>query len=327
MKCINRFRISIIAIALISLMLFSGCSDKKFTKEYDITNENYAFSLTNISELNTVKAFAQDLCIASSDKTSDDVNDALFESGALFDVTSHETIYSSNAHERLYPASLTKVLTALIAIEKGDYDDVITVSKNAEIKESGAQLCGFKEGDKITLDQALHGLMMHSGNDAGVAIAEYISGSIEDFAELMNERANSLGATNSNFVNPHGLSDENHYTTAYDLYLIFNEAMKNEKFVELINMETWTTTYTLSDGSDKEITFNTTNRYLKGDEKSPEGITVVGGKTGTTNAAGACLILLSKDASDNQYISVILKAESGSVLYSEMSDILGEINK
>lgn len=326
MKCTNKVITSLITILTVSV-LFTGCADKKFTKEYDITNSDYAYNITNVAENLTLKPFAADLCVVSDNVLSDDIDDSLSEAAALFGVDSRQVLYAKNVNEKLYPASITKVLTALIALEKGKLDDVITVSKDAEIKESGAQLCGFKEGDKITLEQALHGLLMYSGNDAGVAIAEYISGSVEEFSDLMNETAKKLGATNSNFVNPHGLSDENHYTTAYDLYLIFNATMKYDKFVEIINTDSWTTSYTLSNGSSKEITFKTTNLYLKGDEKSPEGVTVIGGKTGTTNAAGSCLVLLSKNESGNPYISIVLKAGSRSILYTQMTDILGEINK
>lgn len=307
--------------------LFTGCTNKEFTKEYDITNTDYAYNIINSSENLTAKPFATDICVVSNNVMSDTVNSALSEAAALFDVNSHEVLYANNATEKLYPASLTKVLTALIALEKGNLDDVITCTKNVEIQEAGAQLCGFKEGDQITLEQALHGMLMYSGNDAAVAIAEYISGSVEDFATLMNEKAASIGATNSHFVNPNGLSDEDHYTTVYDLYLIFKEAIKNDKFLEIINLDSWPTTYTLADGSTKDITFKTTNLFLKGTVSAPEGVTVIGGKTGTTAAAGSCLILVSQDEAGDPFISVILKAENRSVLYTQMTDILGEINK
>jgi D-alanyl-D-alanine carboxypeptidase len=123
------------------------------------------------------------------------------------------------------------------------------------------------------------------------------------------------------------LSDENHYTTAYDLYLIFKEAIKYDKFIEIINTESWTTTYTLSNGNPKDITFKTTNLFLKGTAKAPEGVTVIGGKTGTTAAAGSCLILLSNNAEGKPFVSVVLKAENHSILYAQMTDILGQINK
>lgn len=327
MKCTNRKIARFLAVILVSTSLITGCTDKQFTKEYDIANTNYAYNIINSSETLTAKPFAADICVISDNVLSEDVDASLSSGAALFDVDSHDVLYANNATQRLYPASLTKVLTALLALEKGKLEDVITVSKNSEITESGAQLCGFKEGDQITLEQALHGLLMYSGNDAAVAIAEYVSGSVEEFSTLMNEKAASLGATNSHFVNPHGLSDEEHYTTAYDLYLIFKEAIKYDKFVEIINTDSWTTTYTLSNGSTKDITFKTTNLFLKGDATAPDGVTVIGGKTGTTSAAGSCLILLSQNASGQPFVSVILKAENRSILYTQMTDILGEINK
>lgn len=304
-----------------------GCGDREIAKEYDIEDATYSYVATGTVDNSVLTTFAEGICVASDNILSEDVDEKVLGAAALFDVNKCETLYSDNANEQLYPASITKIMTALLALEKGNLDDVITVSKNCEITESGAQLCGFKEGDKITLEQALHGLMMYSGNDAAVAIAEHIAGSVEAFADMMNERAKSLGATNSNFVNPHGLTDENHYTTVYDLYLIFNEAVKNEKFVELISTTEYTTSYTLSDGSAKEISFNTTNQYLKGDVAMPDGVVVVGGKTGTTAAAGSCLIIYAKDTVGNPYISVVLKAENRSTLYTQMSNLLSEINK
>lgn len=109
---------------------------------------------------------------------------------------------------------------------------------------SGSSICGLKPGDQLTLDQALYGLMLCSGNDAANVIAEYISGSTDKFAELMNKEAQALGATQSHFVNPHGLPDDNHYTTAYDLYLIFNAAIKDDRFVNYISTKKYTTSYT-----------------------------------------------------------------------------------
>lgn len=326
MKCINKKGLCLLFGIFLSFQI-TGCGDRKIEKEYNMEDGVYSYVSVDASANNVLKPFAQDICVAAENILSDDVDENVLAAAALFDVNKCETLYSDNANERLHPASVTKIMTALIALENGNLEDMITVSKNCEITESGAQLCGFKEGDKITLDQALHGLMMYSGNDAGVAIAEHIAGSVDNFAVMMNEKAKSLGATNTNFVNPHGLTDENHYTTAYDLYLIFNEAVKNEKFVELISKTEFTTSYILSNGSSKEITFNTTNQYLKGDASMPEGVIVVGGKTGTTAAAGSCLILYAKDSVDNPYISVILKAENRSILYTQMSNLLSEINK
>ena len=144
--------------------------------------------------------------------------------------------------------------------------------------------------------------------------------------EMRNEEAKRLGATNTQFMNPHGLTQDGHYTTAYDLYLIFNEATKYEAFNEIIHMTNYQTTYYDKDGKAKELSFETSNLFLRGNYQSPENVTVIGGKTGTTNAAGHCLILLSKDTNGAPYISVILRSEARDVLYTEMTDLLDEIN-
>ena len=165
----------------------------------------------------------------------------------------------------------------------------------------------------------------NSGNDAAIMVAEGVAGSVEAFVAMMNEEALALGATNTNFTNPHGLNDENHYTTVYDMYLIMNEAVNYSLFNEIISMDSYTTVYTDKNGASKEISVNNTNRYLQG-EAVPEGLTVLGGKTGTTSAAGHCLSLITKDSSGNPYISIVMKAESGDLLYSQMTDLLEEIN-
>ena len=179
----------------------------------------------------------------------------------------------------------------------------------------------------MTLDQALHLLLINSANDAAVMIAEGIAGSIEAFADMMNEKALSLGATNTHFVNPHGLSHEEHYTTVYDMYLIMNAAVDYSLFNEIIGMDSYTTVYNDANNAPKEVTVNNSNYYLRGEAETPSGITVLGGKTGTTSAAGSCLMLISRDSGSNPYISVILHAESRDVLYTQMTDLLEEINK
>jgi len=260
----------------------------------------------------TAVPFAKELCVADGDVSAGtDVDMSQAGAAALFSVNESGTIYAKNAHERMAPASLTKVMTALVALKYGSPDDLLTASANVKITEPGATLCGLKEGDQMTLTQALHILLIQSSNDVAVLIAEGISGSEEAFCSLMNQEAKALGATNCNFVNPHGLTAENHYVTAYDMYLIFNEALKS--------------VYKDSAGNDKELSVNSSNLYLHGEKEAPDTITVVGGKTGTTKAAKSCLILLSRSSSGGQYISVILGSETRDTLYDEMTDLLDEI--
>lgn len=286
------------------------------------------FSVVDKQESGLADGFASQLCVVTEDVyngTEVDMENA--EAAVLFDVNNKEVIYSKNAHEKLYPASLTKVLTALVALKHGSMDQTLVASNAINITESGAQLCGLKVGDKMTLNQALYILLMYSANDVAMLIAENVGGSVEHFVELMNEEAKALGATNSNFVNPHGLSDNEHYTTAYDLYLIFNEAIKQDGFLEIISTTNYETTFSDKNGKAKQLSFQNSNLYLRGNYEAPANITVVGGKTGTTNAAGHCLLLLSRDNAGNPYVSVILRSESRDLLYAEMSDLLDEISK
>ena len=218
-------------------------------------------------------------------------------------------------------------MTALVALKYGKLDQVLVADSNVYVTESGAQKVNLKEGDRLTLDQALRILLIYSANDVANLIATNIGGSIEGFADMMNKEALAIGATNSHFTNPHGLTDEDHYVTAYDMYLIFNAAMQYETFSEIINMTEYSTNYLDSSGNSKEVSVSNTNAYLQGSQSAPMGVTVIGGKTGTTSAAGHCLILLARDTNGSPYIAVIMRDTDSGTLYSDMSSLLSEITK
>lgn len=316
-----------LAFLAAAMLLANGCSADRFEMPYEVNSEVSSFRIVNIEEESrSAIPFAEDLCVVSSDVNLNSVDMSGASGAGLFDINGKETLYAKNVHEKLYPASLTKIMTALVALKHGSTDTMLTASANVTNLESGAQVCGLKEGDQMTLDQALHVLLINSANDAAVMIAEGIAGSVEEFADMMNEEALLLGATNTHFVNPHGLSDDNHYTTVYDMYLITNAAVQYERFNEIIRMPEYSTVYYDKNGNSKELSVNSTNYYLQGGAEAPAGITVLGGKTGTTNAAGHCLVLVSRDTSGNPYISVIMRSESREGLYSEMSELLCEIN-
>ena len=227
----------------------------------------------------------------------------------------------------MYPASTTKILTAYLAITQANPDDIVTISEHAADQASDSSVCGMRAGDRIKLSDLLYGLMLKSGNDAAVAIAEHISGSEEAFAELMNETARSFGATNSHFVNANGLHDEDHYTCVYDLYLIFAHAIEEDFFMQLIQTTSYTVYYTDASGAQASQTWTNTNKYLNGEVTQPDGITVLGGKTGTTNAAGYCLVLLSNNDKKEPVISVILKSDGRNNLYYVMNQVLANFAK
>ncbi|TCL58567.1 D-alanyl-D-alanine carboxypeptidase-like protein [Kineothrix alysoides] len=326
MRCINNrfFSLSISTVLLGSIL--TGCGSTSYEMAYspDYPVSSYRIAVSE-EAVDTAAPFAADLCVVDGDVVADDLDLSRVSSAALFSLSANETILAKNVYEKLAPASLTKIMTALVALKYGSPDEVLTASANVKITESGAQTVGIKEGDQMTLTQALHLLLINSANDAAVMIAEGVGGSIEGFSELMNQEAKEIGATNSNFVNPHGLTADNHYVTAYDMYLIFNAALEYDLINEIISMPSYTTVYKDKNGNDKEISVNTTNLYLQGEKNAPDAITVIGGKTGTTNAAGHCLIILSRDSAGKPYISVILRADDKDILYQDMTDLLSEI--
>ena len=309
----------LLAAAALSL---SACGKKGGLEEaYSYEERSQLMSAHGGSEL--APLFAEDLCVVTDSQDGDTSMNA--EAGALFNVTDRSVVYSKNAFERLYPASTTKVMTAIIALEEGNLSDQVTVTEDAVITEAGASLCGIKPGDVITMQDLLYGLMMPSGNDAANAIAVHMYGSIDAFADRMNVRARELGATGTHFMNPSGLTDENHYTTAYDLYLMFNEAMKLPLFREIIAEDSYTANYQNGAGEAVLKTWTVGNWYQKGERETPAGVSVLGGKTGTTQAAGYCLIMASNDSQDKEYISVVLKSDSRPSLYDNMTNIISKI--
>ncbi|WFR54751.1 D-alanyl-D-alanine carboxypeptidase [Anaerocolumna sp. AGMB13025] len=310
---------------LMSLAFLTGCSNSsKALLPYSETNNVIRYENNIGTEVSDF--FARDLTVIPDELNHMEDPSITATSALIVNDSDDVVLYANNVYERMYPASLTKLITALVVLKEGNLSDTVTVSYNAShITESGAKLCGFKEGDKISMEVLLNSLLVYSGNDAGIAIAEHIGGTVEGFADKMNETAKSIGAVHSHFVNPHGLHDDNHYTTAYDLYLIFNALLKYDKFVSIINQESYTAIYKDAQGQEQKKELATTDRYLKGTEKAPEGVTVVGGKTGTTSKAGNCLILYSKDKKNKSYISLILQADGSNSLFSQMTHLLEKI--
>ena len=325
MKCISKIR-NIILLSIATALCLSGCTSRTLVREYQSQAASGVWKSQDT--LSRSKGLASELCIANENVIPEDM-EAMGGSAGLFDLSARETLYAFDVHEKMYPASITKIMTALVFLEsyQGDYTDIVTASSNVLITESGAQVCGYKEGDQVTVDQLLHGLLIYSGNDAAIMLAEYAAGSVEEFVNRMNERAIQLGATHTHFVNPHGLSDEEHYTTAYDLYLIFQKVVQIEKFRAIINAQSYEGEYTLASGETKTVSWSSTNQFLTGERETPEGVTVIGGKTGTTKAAGNCLILYCQDSAGGDYISVVLREESKDGLYTDMTKLLGKINK
>ncbi len=216
------------------------------------------------------------------------------DAAILMDARTGQVLFAKEPFKKRPPASTTKVLTALTAIETGSLKDMVKVSERAAGTEGSSIY--LSEGETLTLSDLLYGALMKSGNDACVAIAEHIAGSVDRFAQLMNIRALAMGTLNTHFTNPHGLPDEEHYTCAYDLAVIARHALENEKFSEIVETRDKVIDWP---GQEWDRKLHNTNKllwsYLWAD----------GVKTGTTDAAGKCLIAsASKD--NRRLIAVVL---------------------
>lgn len=214
----------------------------------------------------------------------------------VIDRNSNRILCGKNETQKRKMASTTKIMTALVILEKGNLDQTIEISKKAA--NTGGSRLGLKTGDKVTVHDLLYGLMLRSGNDAAVALAEYAGGDIAQFSTLMNQKAEELGLTNTHFETPHGLDSDEHYTTAYELALLANEAMKNKTFATIVGTKTITITI---NGYPKAL--NNTNELL-GNLAGVYGI-----KTGFTNGANRCLVTACQR--DNlDIICVVLGADT-----------------
>lgn len=302
-------------------MLLSGCGARSIAQSYKTTE------LFNQNRMQIADAFAASLCVADGEV---DLVEAQLTGNAcagLFDVKNAETLYARGVYDRIEPASLTKVMTALVSLKYGNLNQVITATSNVNVTESGAQLIGIRKGDRMTLSQALHLLLIYSANDVALMIAENIAGSVNEFVTMMNNEALIIGATSSHFMNPHGLHADDHYTTVYDMYLIFNAALQYQEFIDIINMPVYATSFTDENGNTKEVDVKSTNGFLRDASLLPDGVIMVGGKTGTTNAAGHCLIVQVRSAEGNPFIAVVMRAEDSDTLYAQMTLLMSKIGK
>ena len=293
----RRLIIRFVSLLVILVLLLGGLGyefllkshEIELVKAYDKTDST--FGLTTVSfDGDFSTSFASDLCVAPQEDVvlSDFSVEAV--SAAIFSEADHQTVYAKAVHERRYPASLTKIMTCLIALETGNLSDVVTVSESALADlDEDSSVAGLVVGEQMTLENLLYCMMVVSGNDACNVIAEHVAGSVTDFVRMMNQRAYELGCTNTHFNNPHGLHDESHYTTARDLAIITQAALKSENFRQIVD----TYEYKLPDDNMRQNIpkLKTTNMLIyQSMSNSLYYPRAHGIKTGYTSQAGRCVI-------------------------------------
>ena len=217
-------------------------------------------------------------------------------SAVVIDRKSKNIIYGKNENVKKAMASTTKIMTAMVVIQNTNLNNIVEISKKAA--GTGGSRLGLKAGDKVTVKDLLYGLLLRSGNDCAVALAEYVAGSVQEFSNLMNQNAQMLGLNNTHFVTPHGLDEEEHYTTAYELAILADYALNNELFAQIVNKKS----YTININKNSK-TLNNTNELL-GNLNGVYGV-----KTGFTNGAGRCLVTSIKRG-NLDVICVVLGADT-----------------
>lgn len=225
----------------------------------------------------------------------------------LVEVSTGRILYEKNSTEKMWPASTTKIMTAILVIENSNLDDMVTVTETA-ISDipSGYVTCDLQIGEEISVKDLLNALMIKSANDAAYVLAEHIGGNIDGFSELMNQKARELGCTGTHFVNPNGIHDDRHYSTAYDLYLIATYAMKNQTFRELV-AKTDAVLPATNMYPNEDRTLKTTNALINPDSTNYYK-NAIGIKTGYTSQAGNCLV--SEASRDGlEFIAVVLNGD------------------
>ncbi|MDX8359766.1 D-alanyl-D-alanine carboxypeptidase family protein [Cytobacillus sp. IB215316] len=250
-------------------------------------------------------------------------NDVSAKSAILIEQETGRTLYGKNEHTKMRIASITKIMTAIIAIESGKLEDIVDISERAIYTEGSS--IHLELGDQITLKDLVYGLMLRSGNDAAVAIAEHVGGSVEGFNFLMNEKAAMIGMTNSEFSNPHGLDDhENHYSTAYDMALLTKYAMENKAFRELFETKLYHPIYKSKAWKNKHKLVTGMYSYTTGGKT---GYTKRANRTLVTTAEknGLELIAVTLDSNSNDWNDHISMFETGFDQYN-LINIFGQDN-
>lgn len=241
------------------------------------------------------------------------------EGGFLIELNSGAVLYDKNGDETLYPASITKILTALVVVENCSLDEMVTFSYEAvHDLEEGAYSYIADTGDQLSVEDCLYAMLLQSSNEAAYALAEHCGGSVEGFAEMMNAKAKEVGATNSHFANPHGLFNENHYTTCHDMAMIMWAAVQNETFLKIDSTFSYRTavTKTQPDGFYSQMRhamMNSSSEYFNS--------SVVAGKTGYVQKSKNTLVTYA--VKDNmELISVVMRSEANGQIYKDTQALL-----
>lgn len=313
--------IVIICIFFLIVSIFNNSIKNEYPQASEMT-----FGISEMLKASDTTEYTMDDTVVYR---SDNTNAELFGDcyyALLINETDQQVLASKNAHERMYPASMTKYMTAMVVcdkIEAGEIglSDTVTLFRDYDLTYDGVAPADIFYGDEISVKDLLYGLLIESNNYYALILADYVAGSEEAFCSLMNQKAKSIGATGTHYMNPHGLDNPEHYSTAYDIYLITKEAYKYDLIRTIDEFDTYSYSYISEEGYLINRDITATNYFLNGNVNLPANFDIHVWKTGTTDGAGHCLSMyVTKN--DKTYIVIASSGYSKEVLYDSMVKLL-----
>ena len=320
-------KIRIIAMTMAITILLSGCgwSDKSVLLAHEHGLSEDVDSVSSLTA-GTQQWSGTQLCIPDEQAMYED-EEINAQTALLFRLDQPEAVYAKNVYQEMNPASITTLFTAYVVLQNKELSDTVTVTADAVSNLYRTSTVGLEQGDQLTVEQLLYGMLLCSGVDAANVLAIETAGSMEAFVRMMNAAAEDCGCVDTQFENPNGLTATGHYTSAYDIYLILRRLSEDERFMKIISAGTYEAVYKDADGNKKEETYTSTVQYVEDGVSQIGSVSIVGGKTGTTQSAGHCLALICENREGERYLAVVMKASSRDRLYEQIEHIVKKIQK
>ena len=320
-------KIRIIAMTMAITILLSGCgwSDKNVLLAHEHGLSEDVDSVSSLTA-GTQQWSGTQLCIPDEQAMYED-EEINAQTALLFRLDQPEAVYAKNVYQEMNPASITTLFTAYVVLQNKELSDTVTVTADAVSNLYRTSTVGLEQGNQLTVEQLLYGMLLCSGVDAANVLAIETAGSMEAFVRMMNAAAEDCGCVDTQFENPNGLTATGHYTSAYDIYLILRRLSEDERFMKIISAGTYQAVYKDADGNRKEETYTSTVQYVEDGVSQIGSVSIVGGKTGTTQSAGHCLALICENREGERYLAVVMKASSRDRLYEQIEHIVKKIQK
>lgn len=310
-------------LGLLAIILIGKNRQLKEILPYDRSQR--VFGTTAGEDYPVADGLSQNLCVGEAETSLEGVEAKEGERAGLFDIHGRKISFSTGLYERVSPGTVTQLMTALVAFEKLNPDDTVTISQEDMVYGQNRNTCGLSADNQTTVKQLLNAVLVSSAQDACLALARSAGGSADAFVDLMNQKAQDLGMTNTNFVNATGVSDENQYTTVYDIYLLLNELLKYPDLTNAMGLSEFILNYSQADGTAKQQWLSCDNLYATGRITVPRGVTVLGGKFFSSDTERYTALLVQNNYG-NAFAAIVFQSESETEMNNRIRQMLEKIN-